>query len=345
MAAQFAGRPFRAPASREGDIMSVRYVLGRILQTILVIWLVSVGSYVFLAKSPGDPLRLQGNPEDGGAFTEQQVRETRQRLGLDQPIYIQYVRWAGRTLSGDWGVSSRTGQPVLVALKERAPVTLMLAGLSALFALALSIPIGVLAGLNRNSWFDRVATVGALAGVAMPSIWSGLLLIMLFSITLGWLPPSGFVPFLQNPVDSLVHMILPVIVLGTAEMATLTRQTRSSMLEVLRQDYVRTAHAKGLSEYTVITRHALRNALLPVVTILGLRLGGILSGSVIIETIFALPGMGRLAVEGIFLKDYAVTMAFVMMVALMVSIANLVADLLYGFLDPRIQLGHAGGER
>ena len=323
--------------------MNARYVLGRVLQTVLVIWLVSITCYVFLAKSPGDPLRLQGSPEDG-VLSEQQIQDTRQRLGLDQPIYIQYVRWAGRTLSGDWGVSSRTGQPVLVALTERAPITLMLAGLSALFALAFSIPIGVLAGLHRNSWFDRLATVSALAGAAMPNIWFGLLLILLFSINLGWLPPSGYVPFTQNPLDSLGHMILPTIVLGTSEMATLTRQTRSSMLEVLRQDYVRTAHAKGLSEYTVITRHALRNALLPVVTILGLRLGGILSGSVIIETIFALPGMGRLAVEGIFLKDYAVTMAFVMMVAAMVAIANLVTDLVYGFLDPRIQLGHVGGE-
>ncbi|MSQ30031.1 MAG: ABC transporter permease [Dehalococcoidia bacterium] len=324
--------------------MSVRYVLSRVAQTLLVVWLVSVGSYMFLAKSPGDPLRLQSNPEEGSFLTEQQVQDTRRRLGLDQPVHIQYIQWAARTVSGDWGMSSRTGQPVLVALRERAPVTLMLAGLSATFAIALSVPLGVLAALYRNSWFDRLATVSALAGVAMPNIWFGVLLILFFSVTLGWLPPSGYVPFSESPFGSLQRMILPTIVLGTGEMASLTRQTRSSMLEVLRQDYVRTAQAKGLSQFTVITRHALRNALLPVVTILGLRFGSILSGSVITETIFALPGMGRLAVEGIFLKDYAVTMAFVMMVATLVAVSNLVTDLAYGLLDPRIQLGHAGGE-
>lgn len=324
--------------------MGLNYLLGRLVQTVLVIWLVTVGTFLFLTFSPGDPLRAQTNPEEGAFLTDEQVERAREQLGLNDPVPVQYVKWLGRISTGDWGVSSRTGEPVLEALLDRAPVTLMLAGAASAISLALAIPIGITAAIRRNSWFDRLATIGALSGLAMPNVWLALLLILLFSVQLGWLPPSGYVDPTENPWGAFQRLILPALVLGTGEMATITRQTRSSMLEVLRQDYVRTARAKGLAEYTVIVRHALRNALLPVATILGLRLGNILSGSVIIESIFALPGMGRLAVEGLFLKDYAVTMAFVMLVAIMVALANLITDLIYGFLDPRIQVGRSGGQ-
>lgn len=323
--------------------MNSRYVASRLAQTLLIVWAVTVLTFLLLNLAPGDPLQIQLEQAatSGAALSEDQVEALREELGLNDNIVQRYVTWLEGLVTGDWGMSTRTRQPVLDALLDRAPVTLLLAVLASTFAITVAIPIGVLAALRRNSLFDRIATLGALAGVAMPNIWLGLLVILLFSVQLGWLPPSGYVSLTEDPIRALKHMVLPVFVLGTAEMATITRQTRSSMLEVIRQDYVRTARAKGLTGFHVIVRHALRNALLPVTTILGFRIGGILSGSVIIETIFALPGMGRLAVQALFVQDYYVTMAFVMMVAITVALANLVTDLAYTILDPRIRMGDA----
>lgn len=319
--------------------MTSDYLIGRVLQTIFVLLLVSIMSFTFLHLSSVDPVTARMSPEEGATLTEEQIHLLRDTLGLNDPAPVQYLKWLGRTVTGDWGWSTRTAEPVLSALASRAPVTLMLSGIAMVLAVCLSIPLGIIAAIRRNGWVDRGVTLFALSGLAMPNIWLGLLVILLFSVQLGWLPPSGYVSITENPVGSLQRMILPALVLGTSEMATLARQTRSSMLETLRQDYVQTARSKGLTEYTVIVRHALRNALLPVTTVLGFRLGNVLSGSVIVETIFGLPGMGRLAVEGIFIGDYSVTLAFVLVVALMVAFANLVTDIGYGLLDPRIQLG------
>lgn len=319
--------------------MSTDYLAGRLLQTLAVLFLVSILSFTFLHLSSVDPVTARMSPEEGATLTQEQIAGLQETLGLNDPAPVQYVRWLGRILVGDWGWSIRTAEPVLTALLNRAPVTLLLSGLAMVLAIVVAIPMGIIAAINRNSWLDRAVTMFSLAGLAMPNIWLGLLVILLFSVQLGILPPSGYVPFTDNPLASLQRMILPALVLGTAEMATLARQTRSSMLETLRQEYVQTARAKGLTEYRVIVKHALRNALLPIATVLGFRLGNILSGSVIIETIFGLPGMGRLAVEGIFIGDYSVTLAFVLIVALMVALANLLTDVAYGLLDPRIQLG------
>ena len=319
--------------------MKTEYLVGRILQTGLVVLLVSMATFFFLSVLPGDPVTVLISPENAATMTIDDIERARERLGLNRPIAVQYLDWLGGTVTGDWGVSTRTGEPVRDALMKRAPVTLTLALFASALSLLIAIPAGIVAGIKRNSWFDRLATLWALAGVAMPNIWLGLLLILFFAVRLDLLPPSGYVSLATDPVEGIKRMILPAIVLGTAESATIMRQTRSSMLEVLSQDYVRTARAKGLRNRTVIIRHALRNALIPVTTILGLRLGNILGGAVIVETIFALPGMGRLAVQGIFAQDFPVTMAFVLLVAFVVAIANLITDITYALIDPRIQLG------
>lgn len=319
--------------------MNARYVLGRLWQTAIVMFLVSVLTFFFLTVLPGDPVTLLIGPENAATMTAEDIERAREELGLNDPIPVRYVEWLGGVLTGDWGTSVRTRAPVLESIENRAPVTLQLAAFAWVVSLIVAIPVGILAALARNSWFDRVSTLVATAGVAMPNFWLAILVILLFSVRLGWLPSSGYVSPLEDPVDGFKHLLMPAVVLGLAQAATVMRQTRSSMLEVMRQDYIRTARAKGLSAYTVTIRHGLRNAMLPVITVLGLRLGNLLGGSVIIETVFALPGMGRLAVNAIFTQDFPVMMGFVLLIALIVSLASLVTDLIYGFADPRIQLG------
>jgi peptide/nickel transport system permease protein len=207
-----------------------------------------------------------------------------------------------------------------------------------IISLAISIPIGIIASLRRNSWIDRLATTGAVAGVALPNFWFAILLILLFSVRFDVLPASGYVDPLDDPVDAAMHLVMPALVLGMAQSATIMRQMRSSMLEVMNQDYVRTARAKGLRPSRVVLTHALKNALIPVITLLGLRLANILGGTIIIEQVFALPGMGRLAVQAIFAQDFPVVMGFVLLIALLVQLANLATDLTYGLIDPRIRI-------
>ncbi len=322
--------------------MNARYVASRLWQTVIVMFLVSVLTFVFLTVLPGDPVTLLLGPENAATMTPEDIERARERLGLNEPLPVRYADWLGGVLTGDWGTSVRTRAPVLQSIENRAPVTLQLAAFAWVVSLVVAIPIGILAALARNSWFDRVATLLATTGVAMPNFWLAILMILLFSVRLGWLPSSGYVSPFEDPVAGFRHLLMPSIVLGLAQAATVMRQTRSSMLEVMQQDYIRTARAKGLSAYTVTIRHGLRNALLPVITVLGLRLGNLLGGSVIVESVFALPGMGRLAVNAIFTQDFPVVMGFVLLIALVVSVASLVTDLVYGFADPRIQLGRGG---
>lgn len=317
--------------------MTASYLINRVVQTIFVMWLVSVITFAFLAILPGDPVTLMIGP-GAGSLTPQQIAAERHELGLDRPLPVQYVRWIGGVLTGNWGTSITTSQPVIQMIKDRAPVTLWLACVAWVWSLVVAIPTGVMAAVKRNSWLDRFATVGSVAGVAIPNFWFAILLILLFAVRLGWLPASGYVNPLHSPIGGLKTLLLPGLALGLAQMATITRQMRSSLLEVLNQDYVRTARAKGLAERAVVVRHCMKNALLPVLTIIGLRLGFLLGGSVIIEQVFALPGMGRLAVESIFAKDFPVVMGFVLLIGLAVPLANLLTDIAYGFVDPRIQL-------
>jgi peptide/nickel transport system permease protein len=310
-----------------------KYILRRLVQMVPVMLLVSLVVFSLLHLTPGDPATTMLGQE----ATPEAVAALRQRLGLDQPLPVQYVRWLGSVLRGDLGRSIRTNQPVTEAILERLPVTVQLSAMSILIALMIAIPVGIISALRRNTALDSSATTLALLGVALPNFFLAILLIYLFSIQLRWLPPIGYVPLWEDPGENLRRMIMPALTLGTALAAIIMRLTRSSLLEVLEQDYVRTARAKGLTESRMVRVHALKNSLIPVVTIVGLQIGGLLGGTVITETIFALPGIGRLIVDSIFRRDFPLVQGAVLFVAVAFLVTNLLVDLLYAFLDPRIR--------
>lgn len=265
----------------------------------------------------------------GDHATPTAIAELRDRLGLDDPIYIQYFRWLSRIIRGDFGRSIHTRQRVVEMVLQRAPATVELTLTGMIISLLIGIPIGIISATKQYSIIDHSGMVGALFGVSMPVFWQGLMMILIFSFILGWTPISGR--------GTISHLILPAITLGTSQAALIARLTRSSMLEVIRQDYVRTARAKGLMEKIVIIKHALKNALMPVVTIVALQLPVLFGGAVITETVFAWPGMGRLIVTSIFVRDFPVVQAAVLIIAILVVLCNLLADILYIFLDPRIR--------
>lgn len=301
--------------------------------------LILVTGLVFslLLLIPGDPIRAIVGV--GEALDEEQMEAMREKLGLDKPIPVQYVVWLGKALRGDFGESNHTNQSVMFEIKNRLPVTIQL-GLSAwIISIFIAIPAGIISAMKRGSKTDFLATILSMGGVAIPGFWLGIMLILLFGMVLEWLPTHGFVSLFENPIQGIRHLILPALSMGLAGAALNMRQTRSAMLEVLAQDYVRTARAKGLRESRVIWVHALKNSLLPVVTIMGLQIGRLFGGTVIIETLFAIPGMGRLMVDSIFYRDFPVVQTCVLIVAVTVLVANLVTDILYAYLDPRIHYG------
>jgi peptide/nickel transport system permease protein len=313
-----------------------RYIASRFLALIPVMLLVTTAAFAFIRLLPGDPviamLGTSGQGLDAAAYAR-----ARHDLGLDRPVPVQYVHWLGDLARGDFGNSAITHQPVTEALRGRFPVTLQLAISSFIVSLVIAIPTGVVSAYRRGSLFDRLLSVFALAGVAMPSFWLGILLIILFAVELSLLPPSGFVSITTSPVNFLRYMTLPAVTLGMVQAAVIMRQVRSSLLEVLNEDFVRTARAKGLTERRVVLFHGLRNALLPVVTVMGLQVSRLLGGSVVVETVFAMPGLGRYGVDAIFIRDYPVVQIVVLVTALIVVFSNLVTDLLYAALDPRIK--------
>ena len=311
------------------------FIGGRLLGTVPVIVILSIGVFLMLHLTPGDPVQIMlGQDAD-----PQAVAALRAELGLDQPLPIQYVRWAGNALHGDLGRSIRTNQPVSDAIVSRLPVTLELSLLALLISLLIGLPAGMLAAVRRNSSLDLASTGVALVGVSLPSFFLGILLILVFALGLRWVPPSGYTPLIQDPAMNLKQMLMPAIALGAALAGIVARLMRSSLLEVLGADYMRTARAKGLSEPASVVRHGVRNALLPVVTVVGLQVGALLGGAILIETIFALPGIGRLAVDSIFARDFPIVQGVVLFLALVRVLSNLIADLLYGRLDPRIAHG------
>ncbi|MDT8857823.1 ABC transporter permease [Paracoccaceae bacterium Fryx2] len=301
----------------------LRYILMRLGHTVLVIVGISVISFVFLHLS-GDPVGLI-LPQDA---TREQIETLRREMRLDDPIYLQYFTFLASALQGDLGRSIYTGEPVVGLILERMPATLELAFAALLLALVIAIPIGVLAAVKRGSWLDTISMTVALFGLSMPHFWLGIMFIMVFSVQLGWLPTSGRGTWAQ--------LVMPSAALGLSLIALFARLTRSAMLEVLGLDYVRTARAKGLSEAMVVGKHALRNAMIPLVTVIGMEFGFLLGGAVIIETVFAWPGVGRLIVQSILDRDYPVVQAAVMMLAIIFVTVNLVVDLLYAWLDPNI---------
>ncbi|CAM5193239.1 hypothetical protein ARD30_13095 [Bosea thiooxidans] len=305
----------------------------KLAQMLPVAFFVTIIVFALTNLLPGDPtvtiLGEQATPEQRAAV--------RIEYGLDQPAPIRYVTWLARVAQGDFGRSLRTREDVGQMLAARVPVTLELGFLSILIAVAIGMPAGILAARFRGSFIDVIASFLAMSSVAVPYFWMGVLLIMLFSLKLGWLPASGHVRLFDDPAENLRLMIMPALTIGTAFAALVMRQTRASMLQVLSQDYVRTARAKGLNERLVLTRHALRNALIPIVTVIGLQVGALLGGAVVTETVFALPGLGRMLVDGIFQRDFPVIQGAILFIVIAVFLVNLLTDMLYRAFDPRVK--------
>ncbi len=304
------------------------YVGRRILAVVPVLFGVTLAVFSMLFLVPGDPVKIMLAEF---VTTPDQIAQMRAQLHLDEPVLKQYGRFVTNALRGDLGVSIRSRRPVAAEITENIGSTGQLALASMLVAIGLGVPLGLLAALGRNSWLDVAAMVVALLGVAMPSFWLGFLLIFVFSLHLGWLPATGG--------GDLPHLVMPAVALGMIAAAIIARLTRSSMLEVLGQDYVRTARAKGLGSGSVIVRHALRNALIPVVTVFGLQFGNLLAGAVIVETVFSRPGLGRLIVGGILAKDFPLVQGTVLFVAAAYVLINVVVDVAYAYVDPRIRIG------
>ena len=313
------------------------YVLRRIAYFVAVLFVVTLVTFSVALLLPGDPaLAYIGEAN----MRDKTMYETmRRELGLDQAIPVQYAKWLGRALRGDLGRSIRTREPALEGLLARFPVTLHLTAMAMVVALLIAVPVGILSAVRPNSNADRAGTVLAMSGVAVPDFWLGIMLIYAFSVWFKVLPPSGYVPFSQGLWPSLLSMVLPALSLGMAFSALVMRQLRSSLIEVLQQEFVLAARAKGLPESRVVGRHALKNALIPVVTVVGLQTGRLFGGAVVVETLFALPGLGRLAADSIFFRDFPMLQGVVLILALAVLLANLLTDLLYAFLDPRIRYG------
>ena len=309
---------------------------------ISIVTLVVISLIVFtgVRMIPGDPARVMAGTEADEAGLD----EIREKYGLKDPVPVQYLRWVGLALTGDLGESIRTRQSVAWTVAIKLPITMELAGFAILIAIAVAIPAGVLAAVRRNSVWDLLASGISLCGVSVPNFWLGIMLILLVSVRLGWLPASGFVPFWEDPLGNLQRMIMPAFVLGTALAAVLMRQTRNSMIEVLSADYIRTARAKGLAGRAVVFRHAIRNGLIPVVTILGLQMGALMGGAVVTEQIFVVPGFGRLVVEAVFTRDYPLVQGVVLITASAYVLVNLAVDVSYSFLNPRIRIRGAAGE-
>jgi len=310
-----------------------RLILRRLAATIPVLLLVTAGVFALIHLTPGDPIDAMM----AESVDDTVKRELRRDLGLDRPLYLQYATWMGRLLQGDLGRSIRNREPVIENVSRRIKPSLQLAGLAMAISLLVATPIGILSAARRNSTIDRVGTSFALFGICMPNFLIALLLIFLFGVTLRWLPISGYVDPMEEPWEGFRSLTLPAITLGLALAAVITRTLRSSMLEALSEDYIRTARAKGLSDGAVVRRHALKNALIPVVTVLGLQLGTLIGGAVITEYVFALPGVGRLVVDAVFARDYPLVQGVVLLIAVGFILSNLAVDLLYGLIDPRIR--------
>ncbi|HTY80016.1 MAG TPA: ABC transporter permease [Candidatus Bathyarchaeia archaeon] len=310
-----------------------RLVLRRLLATVPVLLLVTAGVFALIHLTPGDPVDVMM-----AESVDDSVKTTlRRQLGLDQPLYLQYAAWMGKLLRGDLGRSIRNGEPVIENVGRRIRPSLQLAALAMAISLVVATPLGILSAARRNTSVDRFGTTFALFGICMPNFLLALLLIFFFGVKLRWLPISGYLDPFEEGLPGLRSLVLPALTLGLALAAVVTRTLRSSMLDALSEDYVRTARAKGLSESRVIRGHVLKNALIPVVTVLGLQLGTLIGGAVITEYVFALPGVGRLVVDAVFARDYPLVQGVVLLIAIGFILSNLAVDLLYGWIDPRIR--------
>lgn len=312
-----------------------RYLVQRLVGMLLMLVIISIVSYAMVRLLPGDPvIAIFG---DGG--NPAVMAAVRADLGLDQPAAQYYFVWVGRLLRGDFGRSIQSNKPVLETLASQLVPTIELTIMASLVTGIIALPLGILAAVRRGTALDWGASVFAVIGLSVPNFFLGILLIFVFSLMLGWLPPSGWRDPFRDPIQSVRYMVLPAIALGLAFAASIMRQVRSGLIEVLNLDYMRTASAKGLGERQAIMRHALRNSLIPVVTVVGLMIGRLLGGAVVVEIIFAIPGIGRTAVDAIFGRDYPVIQCAVLLIAGVVLVVNLIVDLLYALIDPRIRYG------
>jgi peptide/nickel transport system permease protein len=312
----------------------VAFLIRRLLLTLPILFIVSVACFSLINLIPGDPATVILGPE----ASEHAKEQMREQLGLNKPIVVQYVDWLGGVLHGDLGKSLVDGTPVSQLILQRLPVTLELALGTFLVSLTIAVVAGILSASKRGTWVDYVSTGFALGGISIPHFWLGMMFIIIFAVYLGWLPASGYVPFFEDPAANIAVMILPVLATGLRESAELMRMLRSSLLEELGSDYVRTAFSKGLSRRVVVIRHAVRNALIPFVTASGLQIAALLGGLVVTEQVFQLPGVGRLIVESILERDYTVVQGAVLTVTIIVILINVLVDLLYAVIDPRIAL-------
>jgi len=319
------------------------YFLKRLLEIIPTVLMITLVVFVMMQSIPGDPVvALLGD-----AYTEEDAIKVREAYGLDEPVLVQYFIWLGKLVRGDWGTSILSGRPVLQDVLVRLPVTLELIVLSMVVALAIAIPAGIIGALRQNTWADYTATTIAMVGVSIPEFFIGVLLLLVFSIGLGGLLPSSGWVYLPGTCPSMVcgvslwgnvqHVLMPALALGVGRAALLTRLLRASMLEVIRTEYVTTARAKGLAERPVVFKHALKNALIPTITVMGLQVGFLIGGAIVIETLFAMPGLGTFGIDAIIARDYQQVQGFALLTALAFVIINLLVDLTYTFLDPRIR--------
>jgi peptide/nickel transport system permease protein len=309
------------------------YVIRRVLLAIPVMFVVAAGVFLLLYLTPGDPVSVILGPD----ASPQRISELRQQLGLDQPVPIQVAHWFGRLLHGDLGQSIYLNRPVTQTILERAEPTLMLTMLATLFAILVGLPIGIVSATRAGSWADLGAMLVALGGISMPSFWVGLNLIFVFAVVMGVLPVAGYQPLSAGLWENLRYLMLPAVTLGFAQAALLARMSRSLMLDVLREDYVRTARSKGVVERKVVLYHALRNAMVPLVTVMGLTFAILMGGAVITEQVFNIPGVGRLLVQSVLRRDYPVVQGIVLVIAFNYVVINLCVDILYGLFDPRVR--------
>lgn len=308
-------------------------ILRRLLQMIPVVFLVTVAIFSITLLLPGDIT----DTILGRMATPEQREKAREKYGLNDPIVVQYVHWVGRVVRGDLGRSYRTHEPVLKMMIRRFPATLELTILSMLIAVFIGVPAGIIAATKRNTFWDVLVTIVSIGGMAVPFFWLAVLFILLFCLVLGWLPATGYVPFMNDPLENLKLMILPSLTVGVATSAIIMRQTRGAMLNVLNQAYIDTARAKGLSENAVNYKHAFSNACIPVITVVGLQVGMLIGGAIVTETIFSIPGVGRMIVEGIFNRDLPVVQGAILIIVISVLLINILVDLLYAIVDPRVK--------
>ena len=313
------------------------YIIRRLLHALLVVVIVCLLVFLLIRQLPGDPILMYVASGDLQEFSQEQIDHLKHEMGMDRPLFIQFADWLFHAARGDLGKSILHRYEVMEEIGNRLPITLYL-GLSA-FAIGLIFGplLGVISAIRRGTWLDTLVTMLANVGITAPPFWIGIIMIYVFSLYLGWLPVYGYTSPFEDPIRNLLQSVMPVLVLATFPIASAARQTRSSVIEVMQQDYIRTAWAKGLSERVIIIRHVLKNALTPVVTLQGMLLRNIIGGSVIVETVFVIPGMGKLVVDGLLSQDYPVVQGVVLVVAITVVISNLVVDILYGWLDPRVQ--------